>query len=639
MAVVSLTPGTTCKYKGQVVKLNRVLNLQEVLIELPTEQLVRVCIADVCPIDAPSGAECDAYQFVKEADRNIALKRFAIIQPLLGIRIPAHVLTDTVQRHNVSTATLRRWIHAYHQSGLPGLLRQKGKREKKSRLAVRAEQILQECLQKYYYTEQQASVTYTLEQIKLRCALEGIIAPSMPTVHRRIKALGRKLSIQRRLGRQTAREQLGHIRQNTLEANYPLHVVELDHSLLNILLIDEDTGRSLCRPWLTLALDVYSRMVVGFHLGFETPGSCGTGLCLAHALLPKETWLAGHDIDGAWPCWGTMQILYTDNAKEFRGSVLARACEQYGIQLQFRPPRQPNYGGHIERLFKTLKWRIRHLPGAYFKSKNKSKVYRPSKCAIFTLTDFQRWIGTYIVCLYHQRIHSELRQSPLDCYRQGMLGNRDHPGCPIPNRLANELQVKLDFMPYVERTIQRYGVRIGHLEYYDPVLSSYIYGVGETPVNAAGRKYVFRLDPRNVSCVYFLDPNTREYHKIPLADMASGDFSVYTKREALRRVKDKLSTAERVSGNLLLKEIQAIHTQELQVQQRAQGRKASTKKPMTLSQRRHRQEVRAKNDATTPSETPEEAVGVVTNIAVLNKENTIRPFEKIDDGASELFYC
>jgi len=42
---------------------------------------------------------------------------------------------------------------------------------------------------------------------------------------------------------------------------------------------------------LTLAIDVYSRMVVGFCISLDPPGAISTGLCIAHAVLPKEAWL------------------------------------------------------------------------------------------------------------------------------------------------------------------------------------------------------------------------------------------------------------------------------------------------------------------------------------------------------------
>jgi putative transposase len=34
-----------------------------------------------------------------------------------------------------------------------------------------------------------------------------------------------------------------------------------------------------------------------------------------------------------------------DNAKEFHGEMLRRACEQYGIALEYRPVAQPHLGG------------------------------------------------------------------------------------------------------------------------------------------------------------------------------------------------------------------------------------------------------------------------------------------------------
>ena len=58
------------------------------------------------------------------------------------------------------------------------------------------------------------------------------------------------------------------------------------------------------RPWITLTIDIFSRMVAGFYMSFDRPGAMALGLCLVHAMLPKETWLAQHDIVTPWPLWG-----------------------------------------------------------------------------------------------------------------------------------------------------------------------------------------------------------------------------------------------------------------------------------------------------------------------------------------------
>jgi transposase InsO family protein len=61
--------------------------------------------------------------------------------------------------------------------------------------------------------------------------------------------------------------------------------------------------------------------------------------------LPKEAWLTHRGIAGSWPCWGFPARIHLDNAKEFHGEMLRRACEQYGIALDYRPPATPHMGG------------------------------------------------------------------------------------------------------------------------------------------------------------------------------------------------------------------------------------------------------------------------------------------------------
>jgi putative transposase len=57
-----------------------------------------------------------------------------------------------------------------------------------------------------------------------------------------------------------------------------------------------------------------------------------------------------------------------DNADEFHARALKRGCQEHGIQLCYRPPLQPHYGGHIERLIGTLMKEMHLLPGTTFSS-------------------------------------------------------------------------------------------------------------------------------------------------------------------------------------------------------------------------------------------------------------------------------
>ena len=70
--------------------------------------------------------------------------------------------------------------------------------------------------------------------------------------------------------------------------------------------------------------------------------------------------------------------------------------------------RQPNYGGHIERLLGTFAQEIHSLPGTTFSRPEQRKGYDSEAHATFTLSEFEKWFGTLVVEVYHQRVHSAI---------------------------------------------------------------------------------------------------------------------------------------------------------------------------------------------------------------------------------------
>jgi putative transposase len=70
-----------------------------------------------------------------------------------------------------------------------------------------------------------------------------------------------------------------------------LEVVQIDHSPVDVIVVDEVHRLPIGRPWPTLAIDVATRVVVGFYVSLEAPSSTSVALCLTQAVLPKEFWL------------------------------------------------------------------------------------------------------------------------------------------------------------------------------------------------------------------------------------------------------------------------------------------------------------------------------------------------------------
>ncbi|MFC3159851.1 Mu transposase C-terminal domain-containing protein [Chryseobacterium arachidis] len=87
-------------------------------------------------------------------------------------------------------------------------------------------------------------------------------------------------------------------------------------------------------------------------------------------------------------------------------------------------------------------------------------------------------------------------------------------------------------MPYVERSVQEYGVVIDHLYYYDDVLRPHIHRKDKGG-------YIFKRDPRDISIIYFLDPQTEQYYDIPFRNATHPAISIWEYRDALKKVKDR----------------------------------------------------------------------------------------------------
>lgn len=147
------------------------------------------------------------------------------------------------------------------------------------------------------------------------------------TFYNRCNAVPQHKIVERREGKRTGRLSHGLQRGEFGGADYPLAVVQIDHTPLPVQLIDEVHGTPIGRPMVTVVIDLFSRMVVGFYLTLEAPGNLSTGLAISSAILPKGDLLKEHGISQPWPCSGRMRMICADNAGEFHGNMLKMACD------------------------------------------------------------------------------------------------------------------------------------------------------------------------------------------------------------------------------------------------------------------------------------------------------------------------
>ena len=455
-----------------------------------------------------------------KADWLLALKRESVIAPLavqprVGVQVVDEAALELGLGRSVTYELLKRYRQRSQTSSLlPG---KRGREPKAPVLNQDREDLLSSCIQEFYLKPERPRLAALMLEIQRRFAERNLRAPNYRTVLSRIQALDLRLVTAKREGSKKARELLGPVAISTLQPERPMDVLQIDHTPVDVIVVDQQKRLPIGRPWLTLAIDVKTRMVAGFHISLWSPSTLSLSLVLCQAVLPKTSWLADRELQTLdWPVHGLPRTIHVDNAKEFHAEALVRGCQEYGIRLDHRPPGQPHFGGHIERLIGTMMGAVHLLPGTTFSSVSDKGSYASEERATLTLAELERWLALQIAGVYHLSIHSALGKTPLAAWQE------DAETTARPRDPLDETEFFLSFLPAVPRQIRRDGIHFYNIRYWDNVLSPW-----------AGRlkePLLVKYDPRNLSRIYVQDPCGRHW-PVPLcrfttaANSALGDRS------------------------------------------------------------------------------------------------------------------
>lgn len=468
-----------------------------------------------------------------------AMNVFNVLKPLLNKADRTKEDVEKVANELfVSVATAYRYLEKIEAEGTVTCLIRKPRADKFTRrLMEEVEDIIKKVLLEQYLNFKKISPERAYLEIERLCRKVNSPVPAKQTVIRRIHEISRVEHAAKREGRNAALD-LKPNRGTVSNGDFLNSLWQIDHTLVDIILVDEEYREPISRPWITVVIDVYSRMVMGWYISFDPPGSIGTGLSISTSILPKEERLIELESSLPWPCQGKPTIIMADNAKEFRGNMLKNACAEHGIELRFRPVKKPNYGGHIERMMGTLMTRIHALDGTTFSNISNRENYDSEAQATMTLKEFEKWMSEQVLGKYHHEKHSALGCSPLQKYKEGIMGNGVTPGIGFMPIASDPQKLIYDFLPFEERVIQPLGACIDYISYHDPVLDKWI-GAKDPNDKKKARKFVFRRDPRKISPILFWDPHALQYFPIHYRDTSRRVISVWELNAVTRYLRDK----------------------------------------------------------------------------------------------------
>lgn len=404
---------------------------------------------------------------------NRALLFQDVIRPLAAkIRLTKGEVIDACARLNLKRSAIYSWIQKYRAAPyLTTFLAEAegGKPHYRGRLTPEVEEILRQCIQEYYLErDEKTGPKDVYAAVFVRCVDAGHEPPSLRTIHRRMAPILKRDKVRSgkmNLSRRSMEPHPGHHFKLL-----PLEQVQLDHTLIDLMADLREYGLGIRRIWLTIAIDVATRLIFGYYLGIARPTARTFMFPLLQGALPKTTWIESQGIssdhltsigcDDPWPLSGLPAQVHMDNGSDLKSRLVRRACRSLGIDVDYRPPGAPHYGAHIERLIGTMMGRIKVLPGTTYSNVVEKREYQSEKRTLFRLEEFEAWFMLEVL-RYHHSVNRNIGMTPLQKFAElKPLISKSSLKSPDPFR------VQYVFLPSVSRKVGPHGIKLNHRTYW-----------------------------------------------------------------------------------------------------------------------------------------------------------------------------
>jgi len=392
-------------------------------------------------------------------------------------------LKEAAEKLGVSVRTVQRLVKKWEQDGLVGLT-QTGRADKG---LYRIGEFWENFIISTYREGNKGSRRMTPKQVALRVQAKAretgdekpphyrtVLRVLAPILEKQEKAKsirspgwkGTTLSLKNRAGQD-------------LSIQYSNQVWQCDHTRVDVLLVDQH-GELLGRPWLTTVIDTYSRCIMGINLGFDAPSSQVVALALRHAILPKR-YGPEYKLNCDWGTYGKPEVFYTDGGRDFRSKHLSQIAGELGFACHLRD--RPSEGGIVERPFKTFNQQLFSTLRGYTGSNVEERPEEAEKDACHTLQELEQLIVRFIVDHYNQSLDARIGdQTRCQRWEAGL------PEVPV---LIDERHLDICLMKATRRTVQRGGyLQFENLMYRGEYLAGY-----------AGEQVTLRFDPKDITTI------------------------------------------------------------------------------------------------------------------------------------------
>ena len=393
-----------------------------------------------------------------------------------------HITNENQNLRKISSSTLARYLKKYRDSSNSfQCFYQEMGGNKSLRFPLEIEMIINQVISEFIKEKENFSPNDAFLIIKNRILSlnSDLKIPSRRTIYRRFERLDPYITIKNKKGKRTATKIFKASGQSLISSGL-LAIVQLDTHEIDCIIIDK-SGNVLGRAQLCIAIDVYTRAIVGWHLCMLPPSATKTLLALKNMLMRPHLGQTG----------GLPTVIIPDNGCEFNNNALANFCNNFNITKSESQPYSPDNKAHVESFFKSLNESIIHkLRGTTYSSPLHRGDYDSVGNACYTLDTLRDLVNEWIENIYHKRVHSGTQQRPEKMWKEA---SKLFPVLTIP-----ELEIERKCRTVFRYKINKGQINLKGLRYKSQALATLNYRFKE--------KVTIYVDQLDLTTIYVQDP-------------------------------------------------------------------------------------------------------------------------------------
>ncbi|WP_369641566.1 Mu transposase C-terminal domain-containing protein [Acidovorax sp. A79] len=410
-----------------------------------------------------------------------------------------------------SGATVELWLRKYLRADRNAyvLADRRGFIVRPKRISELVDEIVNQILSKSYLSLRGPTVREVHGEIKRAVNQHNrqhgtdLKAPSERTLDRRVADIPPYIRDCKRMGVAYAKNHWRYSLFGDMSTRI-MERVEVDHTLLDVWVIDPRTGVPLGRPWITLLIDRYSGYLLGLYVSFYGPSAATVARALKFAILPKEELVEALDEHPLrWTAMGVPELVVVDNGLEFHSLQFKRIGWELRCDMIFNPVRQPWFKPAIERAIKESN-RVLPSHGRVHTVIRNAIAPDPSKTSAIIFDDLCTCLIQWASQAYPLSIN------PKTLCRSWDLWEEDRQSCPpamFPEQLSG-----LDILCGLNahRTVDGDGVFFNYLRFNSEELQDY------RRLKHESFRTEIRFNPDDLSSIFVNLPKAQSWLNVPL---------------------------------------------------------------------------------------------------------------------------